>query len=914
MDSDLKGKLVARLNLKAIEENIASLAGRDVYDRTIIFELLLAYGRSKGNVTRLRNGSLNVAADPEREVAQKNIVYFRESTGDLLEELEALRLSPTVVKYSPRFLIITDFFHLIAFDTKTSENRTFLLREIDRHFTFFLPWAGMEKAQYTAESHADVRAAERMGKLFDELASVNRGLLDDPSARHGLNVFFTRLLFCYFAEDTGIFAENQFTNAVGSHTLSDGSDTADFIREVFAALDEADPANKPAHLADFPYVNGRLFRADADLTVPQFSAKARELLIGLGTQIWLDINPDIFGSMFQAIVTPGKRSNLGQHYTSVPNILKTIEPLYLDELKEEFEAAFDSPNKLEKLLNRIARIKIFDPACGSGNFLVIAYKELRRLEHAILQRQSELGANDALFNESRINIANFYGIEIDDFAVEVAILSLWIAKHQMNREFQQQFGIAIPLIPLKETGQIRAGNAARIDWNEVCPNNGTDEIYLIGNPPYGGSKKLKAEQKYDYAFVFADRPYSKNLDYIALWFIKGTDYIAGTNAQLALVSTNSVVQGEHVGIMFPLVFAAGVEIGFAYTSFKWENNAKRNAGVTVVVIGLRSVSAAPKYIFQDGIRNEVKQINGYLADAENVFVSRRNGHAIAPGLPKMAFGSMPIDGGNLILSSLEAGELTDSCPQAAQFLKEFLGAKDFIDGVPRYALWIQEGELELASAIPEIRRRVDRVREFRLASKRIATQELAGTPFAFGHKAYKPTDSIIVPSVSSERREYIPMGYLGPDTVISNAAFAVYDAEPWLFGLLTSRMHMVWARAVGGKMKTDYRYSNTIVYNNFPVRELTEAEKRKLTQLALRVLDVREYHCEKTLAQLYDPELMPANLREAHTEIDQFVDRLYSERTYETDEDRLSDLFAKYEEMIAAEEAAKPATRTRKKT
>ncbi|ACP31865.1 hypothetical protein cauri_0266 [Corynebacterium aurimucosum ATCC 700975] len=432
---------MARLSLKAIEERIKPLAGKDEYDREFIFDLMLAYGRSKGNITRLRNGSLNIADDPAHEVAQKNVIYFRETTGDLLEELERLRVSPTVVKFATRFVIVSDYTKMIAYDLKTTENRAFPLRDIDQHFTFFLPWAGMEKAQYTAESHADVKAAEKMGQLFDELASANPGLMEDTEQRHGLNVFFTRLLFCYFAEDTGIFGENQFTNAVGSHTLEDGSDTADFIRDLFAALDEADPKKKPGHLADFPYVNGRLFRADAHLTVPRFSPKAREMLIGLGRQIWLNINPDIFGSMFQAVVAPGKRSNLGQHYTSVPNILKTIEPLFMDELKEEFDKAYDSTKKLDKLLDRIARIRVFDPACGSGNFLVIAYKELRRLEHAILQRQSELGSNHALFNESRINIENFYGIEIDDFAVEVAILSMWIAKHQMNREFQEQFGI-----------------------------------------------------------------------------------------------------------------------------------------------------------------------------------------------------------------------------------------------------------------------------------------------------------------------------------------------------------------------------------------------------------------------------------------------------------------------------------------
>lgn len=902
---------MARLNLKAIEGRIKPLAGHDEYDREFIFDLMLAYGRSKGNITRLRNGSLNIAEDPEHEVAQKNVIYFRETTGDLLQELERLRVSPVVIKFATRFVIVTDYTEMIAYDLKTAENRTFPLREIDQHFTFFLPWAGMEKAQYTAESHADVKAAEKMGKLFDELASANPAIMKDPEQSHGLNVFFTRLLFCYFAEDTGIFGENQFTNAVGSHTLEDGSDTADFIRDLFAALDEADPKKKPGHLADFPYVNGRLFRADAHLTVPRFSPKAREMLIGLGRQIWLDINPDIFGSMFQAVVAPGKRSNLGQHYTSVPNILKTIEPLFMDELKEEFDKAYDSATKLDKLLDRIARIRVFDPACGSGNFLVIAYKELRRLEHAILQRQSELGANQALFNESRINIENFYGIEIDDFAVEVAILSMWIAKHQMNREFQEQFGISIPLIPLKETGQIRAGNATRIDWNEVCPNNGTDEIYLIGNPPYVGSSMQTAEQKADYPVVFGTTKYPKKLDYISLWFIKGARYISGTRAELAFVSTNSITQGEHVGLLFPLLAEQNVEIGYAYTSFKWENNAKHNAGVTVVVVSLRTISDKPRFVFQDGIRTATARINGYLVDAPEVYVLRRS-KPMGPGFPAMTKGSQPTDGGWLSLEPVEKDELLSSDPRAVNFVKGYMGAQELIKGLDRYCVWISDSDAEQARQVREINRRLELVASARLASKKQTTRELAASPHRFEFSAFKPTDSIIVPRHSSERRDYIPMGYLGPETVISDAAFAVYDAEPWLFGLLTSRMHMVWVRAVGGKMKTDYRYSNTIVYNNFPVRELSDVEKQKLTEKALRVLDVREYHCEKTLAQLYDPDIMPANLREAHEDIDRFVDGLYSKRPYETDEDRLSDLFAKYEEMVAAEKAAKPKKKTRK--
>lgn len=893
-----------RLNLKDIEERIKPLAGRDSYDRELIFELLLAFGRSKGNVTRLRNGSLNVADDPEHEVAQKNVVYFRETTADLLEELETLRVEPVVVKYSPRFVIVTDYEEAIAYDTKTAENRAFALRDIDQHFTFFLPWAGMEKAQYSAESHADVRAAEKMGKLFDELASANPGLLEDPHARHGLNVFFTRLLFCYFAEDTGIFTENQFTNAVGSHTLVDGSDTADFIKDLFAALDEADPGKKPAHLRDFPYVNGRLFRSDTHYTVPRFSTKAREMLIELGTQIWLDINPDIFGSMFQAIVTPGKRSNLGQHYTSVPNILKTIEPLFLDELKEEFEKAYDSAPRLQRLLDRMGAIKVFDPACGSGNFLVIAYKELRRLEHAILQRQAELRKGDMLFTESRINIENFYGIEIDDFAVEVAILSLWIAKHQMNEEFREQFGTSIPLIPLKETGKIRAGNAARIDWNEVCPNNGADEIYLIGNPPYVGSSMQTEGQKLDLSLAFGDRPHSKNLDYISVWFIKGADYIRNTKAMVSFVTTNSVSQGDHVGLMYPFVLQRGIEIGYAYTSFKWENNARKNAGVSVAVVSLRNKSQDNKYLFKDGIQMQVNSINGYLAEGPEVYISRRS--KPLSGIPRMVRGSQPSDNGNLIFSPSEKQSTLEQAPNLKRFFKRYTGAEDFLNDQERYCIWVESEDAEYVESAPALRDRMERIRLFRSTRNDKMTRDYARFPARFKQPAFKSTDSIIVPSVSSERREYIPMGYLGPDTVISNAAFAVYDAEPWLFALLTSRMHMAWARAVGGRMKTDYRYSNTIVYNNFPVPELGDADKQKLTEKSLRVLDVREYHCEKTLAELYDPDLMPENLRAAHKDVDDLVDSLYSKRPYESDEDRLSDLFAMYEDMIAAEEVAKP--------
>lgn len=909
---------MARLTLKDIEARIAPLGDRVTYDREFLFSLLVAYGKPKSSITRLRNGSLNVAADPTCEVALKNVVYFREvptaAETSLLEAGEQLRTAAHALRYTPRFIMVTDYTTLISWDTKTGENIVFPLREIAKHFTFFLPWAGMEKAQYVAERHADVKAAEQMGKLFDELLKANPIVTKDETQRHGLNVFFTRLLFCFFAEDTGIFTDNQFTNTVGSHTQDDGSDVHIFLTELFKALDTRAPEDKPAYLADFPYVNGRLFSTDHALFVPAFTKAARAMLLGLGKLIWREINPDIFGSMFQAIVTPGKRSDLGQHYTSVPNILKTIEPLFLDDLRKEFDTAWDSVKKLGNLLERISEIRIFDPACGSGNFLVIAYKELRRLEHAILERLAHLTpSHNTLFTDSVISIEHFYGIEIDDFAVEVAILSLWIAKHQMNREFEDKFGTAIPLIPLKEAGSIHAGNATRIDWDIICSHDNMTEVYLIGNPPYKGGKSQSPSMKADYPFVFGERPYSKDLDYITLWFIKGADYIRDTRAQLAFVSTNSVTQGEHVGLMFPMIFEMGIEIGYAYTSFKWENNAKRNAGVTVVVISLRNRNNAPKYLFHSGLRTQVSNINGYLINYDNIAVMRRT-TPIVSFLPRMVLGSMPKDGGYLVISTEERENITEIHPEAVPFIKRYIGATEFINGQDRYCLWIEDEDLQKATSIPWIAKRLHNVSKWRAASSAETTKEYAAHPNRFKQVSYKPTDSIIVPRHSSERREYVPIGYLGPETVISDAANAIYDAEPWLFALLTSRMHMAWLRTVGGQLETSYRYGAYIVYNTFPIPRFSDATKEDLTQHAFRVLDVREYHCEFTLAELYDTEKMPENLRQAHADLDVVVDRIYRKRPFDSDEERLSLLFTLYQQMTAKEASTQQPTSTIKES
>ena len=892
-----------RLSVRELEERVGALAGRNYFSQELLYDLLTAYGRSASSMTRLRKGDLNVARHPEKgEVAQKNVVYFRPvphqaSTDKLLGLMGELTDAEYVTRYSPRFVLVTDYHRLLAYDTRTRETLSTPLGEIGQHVAFFLPWAGMEKTTYISEHHADRKAADKMAVLFDELLKVTPSLKETAQSRHNLNTFFSRLLFCFFAEDTEVFSSNQFTNAVGSLTLTDGSDTHEVIAQIFAALDAESREDKPAVAAAFPYVNGRLFAVQPGQYVPVFNARARALLLELGALQWGDINPDIFGSMFQSVIDAGQRANLGQHYTSVPNILKTIEPLFLDDLKAQLAAAEGSPKRLRKLLDRIAGIKVFDPACGSGNFLVIAYKELRKLEHAIREQLQQLSGDyqSQLLLDSVVRIENFYGIEIDDFPAEIAVLSLWIAKHQMNVEFKQKFGTSIPLIPLREAGAIRCGNAARLDWQEVCPNDGEEEIYLIGNPPYAGSKKQTKEQKADFPFVFGSKKHSKDLDYVSLWFIKGAEYISGTKAQLAFVSTKSIAQGGHVALFFPHIFSQQVEIGYAYHSFKWTNNAKDSAGVTVIVLSLRTKDIkSPKYIFSGGVRTEAKNINGYLMDSPNILIESRKKSPLFSEFPTMVFGNMPLQGGSLLLDPLEYKDILEQSPDSVKYIRKIVGSAEFINGKDRWCLWITDEQSGEALKIPAVAKRAEKVREKRTSSSDPGARKIAETPWRFREQHGDGVDKLIVPRVSSERREYIPIGYLGPDTVISDSAFAVYDAEPWLFGLLTSRMHMVWTRTVGGRMKTDYRYSSTVVYNNFPVPKLSARSKSELTDAALRVLDVREYHSEMTLAQLYDPDTMPQDLRMAHEQLDLLVDSLYRDTPFASDDERLKRLFNLY--------------------
>ncbi len=885
---------------------------------SLIFKFLLAYGLPKSSVSRLESGALNAAARPGELLWKKKLFYKRAEPGLLMSAVDSCRRDPEVLKYAPRFIIVCDGGSWAAADMKTGEALEFPLKDLPRHYDFFLPWAGMEKTVITLENPADVRAAEKMGKIFDSLKKDNPGL-----DSHAMNVFMARLLFCFFAEDSGIFEEERlFTDFIERATASDGSDLREQLERAFAVMNlppgSPERAAVPISAARFPYVNGGLFQGAH--AVPRFSSRSRKALIDAGNLDWSDINTDIFGNMFQACVAPDKRSCLGEHYTSVPNIMKVLRPLFLEELENAARQARGHEARARKFIERLSNIRFFDPACGSGNFLIVAFKEVRRLEMEVLE------SVPALLPMPSVSISQFYGIEIDDFAHEIAMLSLWLAEHQMNQEFFERLGKRVPTLPLRPNEHIVLGNALRLDWETVCPKTAPaqaaplwtvepllqraapdvrePEIYIFGNPPYLGSKMQSVAQKEEVKNIYGNSNSENisNLDYVCGWIGLGAEFIAGSPYQCAFVTTNSITQGEQVGPVWDLIFKNNIEISFAYTSFKWTNNAKYQAGVTCVIIGLRRKHVNSKsFIYNENKEKEVDKNSPYLIPGAPVIV-RRTKKPVTKKFPPMVFGSMPRDGGHLILTEEEYHEVVNKEQESISFIKRFSGSQEFIRGTIRYCFWIAPEQISQARKIFEIRKRLDLVSKERKESKAPSTRAYADRPYLFVQRAYKPTDSIIIPAVSSERREYIPMGYLDKDTVISNSAFAVYDAEPWVFGILTSRMHMAWVRVTCGRLKTDYRYSATLCYNTFPLRELTEGEKARVTEAALGVLDAREAHPEKTPAELYDPDRMPENLRKAHDRLDAEVDRLYRVKGFKDDGERLECLFELYREMTQGQQ------------
>ena len=886
------------MNITQITDSLQNLLNN--FDKhQFIYQLLRAYNIPNASIERLKNGSHNLSKI-EGEIDWKTKLFFKsfDAAHNLHETMETLKADGKVFKHSPRFVVLTDFMSLLAFDVKMAETLDIQIIELVQHYDFFLPWAGMEKSVLKTEHPADVKAAEKMAKLYDEIKKENSTQTHEEI--HNLNVFLSRLLFCFFAEDTGIFPKSQlFTHDIQDHTDQDGKELNQYLDTLFEVMNTDLPQRDISlskNLAEFPYVNGGLFRNKN--YSPIFTKRSRQMLIDSGGMNWADINPDIFGSMIQAVITPEHRGGMGMHYTSVPNIMKVIEPLFLDNLYEEFENSKGNIKKINDLLKRIWNIKIFDPACGSGNFLIIAYKKMRELEMEIFKEIDRI--NQTFTTQfTGISLDNFYGIELDDFAHEIAILSLWLAEHQMNQVFFKAFGRALPALPLKETGNIFQGNATRLDWEVVCPKKQTDEIYILGNPPYLGSFLQSKEQKDDLALVCNGFKSYKDLDYIACWFIKGANFTKNHKVKLAFVTTNSICQGEQVILLWPFILSRNLEIFFAFQSFKWVNNAKDNAGVYCTIIGLSGITGSKKRIFNGNISHIVDNISPYLASGSNLVVSKR----MKPisNIPNMNYGSKIVDNGHLIFSTEEKNELLNLYPSATHLFKKLAGSAEFIRGLDRWCLYVDKDDLDFAKTIPPIVERFELVSAFRERSTESSTREMSNLPHQFYYSVHNNSDSIIIPRTSSERRDYIPMGFLNGDTIVSDAASVVFNAKLWNFSILTSRIHMTWVRAIAGRLKTDYRYSSQLCYNTFPFPPISDSQKDELKRHVFRILAEREEHSEKTLAQLYDPDKMPEGLREAHHQNDLAVERCYRSKPFESDEERLEYLFKMYEQMIEEE-------------
>lgn len=896
---------MTRMDLATIEANVENLDTSQGFD--LIYDLLEAYGMPKATIARLRKGSTNLAkGDGERLL--RNKVYYRflnewESDRDVHAVIDDAAADEVIAKAKPRFLIVRDKEQLVAMDRSTGETLDVPLEKLHLHASFFLPWAGIEKTQVETAHFADIKAAEKMARLYDEIRKVNE--IETDEERHALNVFFSRLLFCFFAEDTGIFEAGQVTTAIGSLTREDGDDLDSFLDQLFTVLDTPlrDRGELPSYLESFGYVNGSLFSERT--AVPQFSAKARKIILECAELDWSEINPDIFGSMMQAVVHPEERAGLGMHYTSVENIMKVLRPLFLDELNEELAAAEDDPRKLRKLHDRISKVKVFDPACGSGNFLVIAYKELRALEHEVLERLRELEADPkgaGLFEVSRVSLDNFIGIEIDDFASGIARLSLWLTKHQIDKRFEELFGSHLHTIPLREAGHIVTANATRLEWTHVCRRVADEDILVCGNPPYVGSSMQTREQKSDLANYFGEENFSPNLDYISLWLLKGADYARETGATVGLVSTNSVAQGDHVALLFPKLFDRGVGIQFAHQSFPWSNSARGSATVSCVVIGLRQKANLrhKKRLLYSGERvREVDHIGPYLIPMKRDVVVSRARKPVSAFLPSMVRGSQPTDGGHLNMTRAERDEVVETYPRAAQFIRQYMGAEDFVHGRERYCIWVEDDDASAAKAIPPLAERFELVAEMRSRGSAPA-RAMADRPYRFVQPMHQQGRSIIVPRHTSSRRDYLPIGFLDDRVVISDAANAVYGAEVWLLGILSSRMHMAWLRTVGGALGTGLRYS-VLVYNSFVVPQLSPEVVSDLTEGVLLILAAREQFPNRNLAELYDPERMPISLRKAHEMVDGVIDRAYCPAGFTSDDERLELLFELYEEMTSKE-------------
>ena len=906
------------MNAVEIESAVSDLALQPFDREEFPFAFLQAFGNKETTIKRLRSGASN-KSDLGGILQTNNIHIAVAQPDEVSQTLAALKASPATTKAKARFILSTDGADFEAEDLETGETVACTYQNFPDHFGFFLPLAGITTVKQIRDSSFDIRATSRLNRLYIEL------LKDNPEwgkaeRRHEMNHFMARLIFCFFAEDTDIFKDSGlFTDTVERMSERDSSNTHEVISEIFRAMntkfDLREESSIPRWADVFPYVNGGLFSGSVE--VPTFSKIARSYLIHIGNLDWTKINPDIFGSMIQAVADDDERGELGMHYTSVPNILKVLNPLFLDDLRAKLEEAGDNQRMLLNLRKRIARIRVFDPACGSGNFLVIAYKQMREIENSINERRNEYG------RKSDIPLTNFRGIELRDFAAEIARLALIIAEYQCDLQYRGQKEALDEFLPLSSDNWITCGNSLRLDWLSLCPPTGIGvklmgddlfntpldqaqidfeneggETYICGNPPYKGARKQGPEEKEDLEVVYRGHSDFKDADYVTAWFLKASEYSENSDTKFALVATSSICQGEQAQFVWPRIWQKGQEIFFAYTPFKWSNNAANNAGVFVTLIGVRRRTAGVKIIFDDSQKRIVHNISPYITGGPDTVVTTSE-IPMFHGQPKMIMGNMARDDGNLILSREEAYQLITTYPNAKSYLLPLIGTKEIVDGIPRFALNLVDDEEIGWSSIPPILQRVNAVKAFRESSKAKTTRGYASIPFRFAQYCHRHEIALALPSVTPEERSYVTPLLLRSGIMVTNLAYLIYDFNLELFALLSSRMHTTWVRAVSGRLGSGIRYTPTISYHTYPVPTLTEKNKVDLTRCAENILLAREAHFPATIADLYNPETMPADLREAHERNDEVLERIYIGRRFRNDTERLETLFELYTKMAA---------------
>lgn len=811
----------------------------------------------------------------------------------------------------PRYILLSDFQTFELYDLETGEENKFDLKDLYQNVGSFGFIAGYEKKSYKDTEVVNIEASELMGKLYDELK-------ESGYPEHDLELFLTRVLFCLFADDSDIWEKDILTQYISERTAEDGSDLGLKLAHLFQVLNTPDDkrsSNLDEHLKRFAYINGGLFAKT--VFIPDFNSKMRKVFLDCCHYNWAKVSPAIFGSLFQSVSNPQKRRELGEHYTSEQNILKLIEPLFLDELWEEFEkikpAKQKKKDKLEEFHAKLASLRFFDPACGCGNFLVVTYRELRRLENQVILALEKIKKSNIdgiqmkvdTTSFSKLDVDNFYGIEIEEFPCKIAEVALWMTDHLMNMELSEALGMFYSRIPLVKSAKIVNANSLTINWHEIVRPEALN--YILGNPPFVGSRTMSIAQKKELINIFGNIKNVENLDYVTTWYLKSAQYIKNyAHIKCAFVSTNSITQGEQVSILWKeLVEKYNIFIHFAHRTFDWCNEARGNAHVHCVIIGFTNFYTNKKRLFDyEDIKSEpheieVKNINPYLIEGDTIFIEPQKNPIFSNSF--MKFGNQPRDGGNFVLTEEEKNEIIKQEPEIEKFIKLYMGAEEFINNKKRYCIWLYNVSPNEINKSKILKQRIQKVFQFRSSSRAKTTNQYAKVPSIFAQIAQPNSDYIIIPRVSSEKRLYVPIGFINKEIIASDAVQIIPNGTMFDFGILTSIMHMTWMKYTCGRLKSDYRYSKDICYNNFPFpKDLSSNNNKNVEEKVQAVLDVRAKYQnadkECSLAVLYNPETMPPDLMKTHQELDRAVDKCYGKTSFNSERERIEFLFALYEQ------------------